>query len=94
MLSKQELKMLKGMEDKERKKVLVYIVLWIAILLGIFLLGIGFILNEEGYKILGFLWVFLGVMPIIGIREQLKLFGIIKKLQKELEEKQQTTETK
>ncbi len=91
MLTNNELKIIKGVENKERKKVLIYTILFIAVLLGIFLLGIGLILNEEGYKILGFIWVFLGIMPIVGIREQLKLFRIIKKLQEELEQNKQTT---
>jgi len=100
MLSKQELKILKRMEDKQRWKILVYAILGIVILMEVFLLGIGFILiiliDEEGSKILGFAWVLSAIIGILGILAmgimvQLKLFRIIKKLQKELEENQQGT---
>lgn len=102
MLDEKELKTLKGMENKERWKILVYTMLGIGIGYFSVLIGIGFILiiliDEEGSKILGFAWVlsaivFFLVIPAIGIREQLKLFRIIKKLQKELEGNQQETHT-
>lgn len=91
MLSENELKILKGTEYKERKKGVIYVIFGVGIFVGIFSLSIGFILKEEGYKILGFIWGLISIMGILAVREQLKLFRIIKKLQKELEGNKQAT---
>jgi hypothetical protein len=82
ILTKNELKILKEMEDKERKRVLLYTYLWIAVLIGVFFVSIGIILNEANLKIIGLIAGLPGMMAILAIRKQLKLFRTIKKLQK------------